>query len=140
MPKPAISIEGGDAIRRRMKLLTRNVREDVSQTLDDLADELLTDARNKAPVLTGLLTASSRTDSTDMRLQGRMVRKVRFFAPYAKYQDKYPHWPGPGTAAKLGSGFGVAQGFLTKTQRAFKPEVMRRLKASVERAIRQTLR
>lgn len=135
-----MKVRGADEIRRRLALIRRNVFDDLSQTLDDLAMELLTRARNKAPVATGLLTAASRTDSHDMRLQGRMTRSVTFTVEYAQYQDKYPHWPGPGTAAKLGSGFGVAQGFLRKTQRAFRPTAKREIKRAVQRAIRESVR
>lgn len=131
---------GAAVVRSRMRKIVRNVNAAVQQEMDDIADELLTASRDKAPQLTGEMIRSSKTDSRNARSEGRFTRRVRYTTVYAPIQHEKTFRPGPVTAAKLGNRVGVGKGFLSKPFKRAEPKIPRRISRAVNRAIRQSVR
>ena len=133
---------GGAVVRSRLRKIVRNVNDAVQQEMDDIADELLTTSRDKAPQLHGDMTdpQHSKTDSKNARRQGRFTRRVKYTTVYAPIQHEKTFRPGPVTAAKLGSRVGIGKGFLSKPFKKMEPKIPRRISKAVARAIRQSVR
>lgn len=101
----AAKVTGGDAIRRRMRVIRRNVRAAVAQAMDDAADDLLVRAVKLAPQLEDDLIESGDVLQTNRR--DTFKRVVLFSRPYAAYQHEginrstgAPLKPGPRTRQK----------------------------------------
>lgn len=133
---------GAAVVRSRMRKIVRNVNAAVQQEMDDIADELLTASRDKAPQLHGTMTdpQHSRTDSKNARSQGRFTRRIKYTTIYAPIQHEKTFRPGPVTAAKLGNRVGIGKGFLSNPFKKAEPKIPRRISRAVNRAIRQSVR
>lgn len=147
---------GGAVVRSRLRKIARNVNDAVQQEMDDIADDLLTASRDKAPQLTGEMIRTSKTDSKNARSQGRFSRRVKYTEEYAPIQHEGIYWsggssrsgaksgelfrPGPVTAAKLGNRRGVGRHFLSKPFKKMEPKIPRQISKAVARAIRQSVR
>lgn len=128
------TVTGGKAIRNRLGLIEKNVRRQISDELDDIAQEILVESRRLAPQLTGRMIASSGTDKDD-RPQ-RFRRSIFYDIDYAVFQHEGFFQPGPVTIAKDGAG----RKFLQRPYEKKRRDLIRRIGVATERGLRVSLR
>ena len=121
---------GKEIVKRRLRIIQRNVNEAVEQSMDDLATDIHSLSNDLAPQLTGEMIRQSGTDSDDSGTRFR--RSVFYSLAYAIWQHEEVFNPGPITAGKPGAG----RKFL---QRAFDRNVQKGIQ-DVGRAIGRSLR
>ncbi len=129
-------LTGADALRKRLKVLDRNVFDALSDEMDDIANDLLRKSNDMAPQLTGKMIATSDTDSANQRRAGKLSRSVFYTVEYAIYQHEGNFNPGPVTAGKPGAGRKFLQRPFEQNKQAYTERIAR----SVQRTLRQTLR
>lgn len=125
---------GETVISRKLGRIQQEVRDAIEQEITDLADEILSDSRNLAPQLTGLLIRSAGVDSEDTNDVFR--RSVFYDTPYAVIQHEGTFTPGPITIQKPGAG----RKYLQRAYERLRPDMVNRMGRATERALRLALR
>ena len=125
-------------IRKRLRLIVRNVRDEVAQQLDEAAEDLLLRARQLAPQLSGELIGSgdiARRQSRDI-----VSRTIFFDSPYAvrRHEDFYSL--GPISSIKSSPDGSIGRKFLQRPFEAHRDRYQRQIAHGLQRALRQSLR
>lgn len=132
------AVKGADVIRRRLRLIRRNVKAEVAAQLDDSADDLLTRARGLAPQLEGDLIASGIIKKR--RFREAVSRTIFFDSPYAVVRHEDFYNLGPVSSVKASPDGPVGRKYLSRPYEANHPRYVKEIGAAVNRAIRQSLR
>ncbi len=127
-------VKGGDAIRRRLRLISKNVVSFIGAEMDDIAQEILEESRRNAPQLTGRMIATAGWDKEDFADAFR--RSVFYREDYAVFQHEGFFNPGPITATKPNAG----RKFLQRAYTARVRGLPARIGRAVERSLRVSLR
>lgn len=127
-------LTGDDVVIKKLERIRAGVNAAVKEELSDIANDILSDSRDIAPQLTGLLIASSGVDTGDRR--DRFARSIFYDTPYAVIQHEGVFNPGPITVQKPGAG----RKYLQRAYEARRPQMVNRLGKAVERALRLALR
>lgn len=130
----AFFLTGDEVVIRKLDRIRKAVADEIRDEFDDIANDILSDSRDIAPQLTGLLIASSGVDSGDRR--DRFARSIFYDTPYAVIQHEGNFNPGPITSQKPGAG----RKYLQRAYEARRPEIVQRLGRATERALRLALR
>ena len=133
------AVEGGAAIRRRLRIISKNVGRFIDDEMDDIAQEILAESRKLAPQDTGKMISTAGWDKDDTLESFR--RSVFYKEDYAPIQHEglirgRPIQPGPGTRSKPGAG----RKFLQRAYNAKVRDIPRRVGKAVERGLRVSLR
>lgn len=129
---------GGTVIRRRLKLIRRNVLAEMARELDDAADDLLTRARTLAPQLTGALIASGKIKKR--RARQAVSRTIWFDCPYAVVRHEDVYNLGPISSRKSSPEGPIGRKYLSRPFERHAPRYRDNLANAVNRAMRQSLR
>ena len=131
-------VRGGDVIRRRLRLIRRNVKAEVARELDDVADDLLTRARGLAPQLEGDLIGSGIIKKR--RAREAVSRTIFFDSPYAVVRHEDFYNLGPVSSVKASPDGPIGRKYLSRPFEANHPRYVKEIGRAVDRAIRQSLR
>lgn len=135
------NVTGTALIKKRLKLIDRNVAHATMQELDDIAEDLLNMSRDEAPRDTDKMIGTADTDSEDRRRAGSFKRSVFYKMEYAIYQHELVFRPGEKTQRYLGgSSPGIGRYFLSMPFLKIKPTVRPRLAKVIRKAIAQSVR
>lgn len=129
-----MALTGKEVVQRRLKLIERNVREAVSESMDELAADILSLSRDFAPQLSGEMIRTAGTDKDDSRNLFR--RSVFYTVPYAVWQHEEVFNAGPITAGKPNAG----RKFLKRAFDQLVERGIRKVGKEIERSLRITLR
>ncbi len=127
-------VSGQRVIARKIRRIQAAVRQEIEEELNDIANDVLSDSRDIAPQLTGLLIRSSAVDEDDS--EDVFVRSVFYDTDYAVIQHEGDFNPGPITVQKPGAG----RKYLQRAYEALRPQMVNRLGRATERALRLALR
>lgn len=131
-------VRGGDAIRRRLKTIRRNVRREVAFALDDASDDLLSRARQLSPQLTGFLIGSGII--AKRRAREVIGRTIFFDAPYAVVRHEDVYNLGPISSQKSSPDGPIGRKYLSRPFEKHNPRYQREIRDAIERGIRLSLR
>lgn len=131
-------VHGGAAIRRRMRLIRRNVKAEVVRELDDAADDLLLRARGLAPQLSGDLIASGIIKKR--RAREAVSRTIFFDSPYAVVRHEDVYNLGPISSVKASPDGPIGRKYLSRPFEANRRRYEEGIRDAMRRAMRQSLR
>ena len=125
-------------IKKRLRVITRNVRREVAQALDDASDDLLFRARGLAPQLDSDLIESGSI----LRRGNRSVvtRVVYFDSPYAVVRHEDFYNLGPVSSLKQSPDGEIGRKYLSRPFEAQQPTYQRDIGAAVRRGLRSAVR
>lgn len=132
------AVKGAAVIRRRMRLITRNVREEVAVGLDAAAEDLRRRAQGLAPQLEGDLIGSAK-----IRQKGRkdvVSRTIYFDSPYAVVRHEDFYNLGPVSSVKKSPDGAIGRKYLSRPFEANQRRYTREIGESIDRALRQSVR
>jgi hypothetical protein len=135
---PQKRVLGADVVKRRMKLITRNVRREVGVRLDQSAKDLLLRARGLSPQLEGFLIGAG-----DILKRGNrnVVKRIVFFdSPYAVIRHEDVYNLGPISSLKKSPDGPIGRKFLSRPFQAQGPRYIREIGEGVNLALRQSVR
>lgn len=127
-------VSGQRVIARKIRRIQTAVRQEIEEELNDIANDVLSNSRDIAPQLTGLLIRTSAVDEDDS--EDVFVRSVFYDTDYAVIQHEGDFNPGPITIQKPGAG----RKYLQRAYEALRPQMVNRLGRATERALRLALR
>lgn len=130
-----MALLGKEVVKRRLRLIQRNVGDAVAEGMDELAADILSLSNDFAPQLTGEMIRTSGTDSDDTGAD-RFRRSVFYTVPYAIWQHEEVFNAGPITASKPNAG----RKFLTRAFNQLVGKGIRNVGREIERTLRITLR
>ncbi len=129
-----MAITGAAGIRRRLRVIRRNVDRTIDEALDELAAEIHAKSNDFAPQLTGAMIRESGVDAEDRA--GRFRRSVFYKLNYAVFQHEGNFNPGPITASKSSAGRKfLSRAFQQKARRGIR-DVGRKIERSLRFAVR----
>lgn len=132
------NVHGAAVIKRRLRLIARNVRDEVRTALDEAAEDLLFRARLLAPQLEGELIDSGKI--ARHRSRGVEARTISFGTPYAVVRHEDFYNLGPISSVKSSADGPVGRKYLSRPFERHSPRYFEEIGDAVERGIRQSLR
>jgi hypothetical protein len=129
---------GHKLIRRRVKLIQRNIRHGVSKAMDDIADDLLLRSQLLCKIDEGDLVGSAGIANRNSK--DTFLRVVYYDTPYAERQHECTEMGnGPKTKARPASPLGDGKPGRKWLERPYKKHEKRYVK-EVGKAIKEALR
>jgi hypothetical protein len=131
-------VTGGAAIKRRLRVISRNVHAEMGVRLDQAAKDLLSRARGLAPQLSGELIG----DGDILRRGNKTVhRRVVFFdSPYAVVRHEDVYNLGPISSIKSSPDGAIGRKFLSRPFERQSKNYEKSIAAGVRLALRQSVR
>lgn len=133
-----MAVTGGAVVRRRMRAMVKNVKAEVSEAMDNAAEDLLSRGRQLAPQLTGELIGSGgirKRRATDI-----ISREVFFAAPYAVVRHEDFYNLGPISSVKRSTDGPVGRKYLSRPLEIHRARYHREVRDAMRRGIRLSLR
>lgn len=134
----AEAVRGADVIKRRFRIISRNVHREAAVRLTQNARDLLSRARGLAPQLESDLIESG--DIQRRASQGLHRRWVFFDSPYAVVRHEDFYNLGPTSSAKRSPDGPIGRKFLSRPLEAQADNYVDNLDEGVNLAIRQSVR
>jgi hypothetical protein len=131
-------VKGGAAVKRRLRIISRNVHREVGVRLDHNAEDLLSRARGLAPQLEGHLI-----DAGDILRRGNQYlhKRVIFFdSPYAVVRHEDVYNLGPISSMKSSPDGPIGRKFLSRPFEAQAQKYQKQIAEGVRLALRQSVR
>jgi len=137
-----MAVRGGAVIRRRMKIIQRNVRDAVSKQMDDIADDLLLRSNLLCKIDEGDLIGSSGIAHRNSR--DTFIRVVYYDTPYAERQHECTEMGnGPKTALRPASPLGdgkPGRKWLSRPYKRHESRYIKEIGKAVQTALRESVR
>lgn len=133
-----MAVHGGSAIRRRLRVIVRNVRAEVAEQLDQAAEDLLLRARQLAPQLSGELIDAG--DIAGRQTRDVVSRTIFFDSLYAVVRHENVYNLGPISSVKSSPDGPIGRKFLQRPFETHRERYQRDIVHGLRRALLQSLR
>ena len=133
-----MAVEGGEVIKRRLKLIIRNVQREVSVALDAAADDLLSRSRQLAPQLSGDLIDAGKVRGRGAR--DVQTRVIFYDSPYAVVRHEDFYNLGPISSLKQSPDGVIGRKYLETPFRRHNARYQKDLGFAINRAMRRSVR
>jgi len=133
-----VATTGAKVIKRRMRLIVRNVRDEISEALDEAAEDLRGRSQGLAPQLEGDLIGSAEIKSH--RKKNLESRKIFYDSPYAVVRHEDFYNLGPVSSVKKSPDGPIGRKYLSRPFDRNKARYKDELANAMRRGIRQSMR
>lgn len=133
-----MAVHGKAVIVRRMRLIVRNVKEEVEVALDEAAEDLRGRANALAPQLSGDLILSAEIKAHDTKTLSS--RTIYYDSPYAVVRHEDFYNLGPISSVKKSPDGPIGRKYLSRAFERHNPRYQTELGNAVNRGMRQSVR